>query len=59
MQRESLDQLPVNNHFRLREHKGTQMNGLTDGIFALAVAFLLISSSVPRNYDELEVRNLR
>ena len=48
-----LRELPVDNHFRLRGHEGTQMDGFTDGIFALAVAILLISSSVPSNYEEL------
>lgn len=40
-------------NFRLRGDRGTRMDGLTDGIFALAVAVLLISSSVPANFAEL------
>ncbi len=47
------DLLPYRDHFYLRGHQGTQMDGLTDGIFALAVAVLLISSSVPTNFTEL------
>ncbi len=53
MQNQDLNNLPVRDHFRLRGHQGTQMDGLTDGIFALAVAVLLISSSVPTNFTEL------
>ena len=53
MQRKNLDKLPIDDHFRLRGYAGTQMDGLTDGIFALAVAVLLISSSVPSNFEEL------
>ena len=45
--------VPILKGFRLRGYQGTRMDGLTDGIFALAVAVLLISSSVPTNYDEL------
>ena len=50
---ENLDNFPIQDHFRLRGLNGTRMDGLTDGIFALAVAILLISSSVPTNYQEL------
>ncbi|MFK7773805.1 MAG: TMEM175 family protein [Saprospiraceae bacterium] len=50
---EKLENLPIRDHFRLRGVDGTRMDGLSDGIFALAVAVLLISSSVPSNYQEL------
>ncbi|MFK8005971.1 MAG: TMEM175 family protein [Saprospiraceae bacterium] len=51
--KENLNNLPVQNHFRLRGVNGTRMDGLSDGVFALAIAILLISSSVPSNYQEL------
>jgi len=50
---EKLQNFPTRDHFRLRGVNGTRMDGLSDGIFALAVAILLISSSVPTNYQEL------
>ena len=50
---ENVENLPVRDHFRLRGVNGTRMDGLSDGIFALAIAILLISSSVPTNYQEL------
>ena len=50
---ENLNDYPIQGNFRLRGHKGTHMDGLTDGVFALAIAILLISSSVPTNYQEL------
>lgn len=53
MQNQELQSFPFRDHFHLRGHQGTQMDGLTDGIFALAVAVLLISSSVPTNFTEL------
>jgi len=33
----------------------TRIEGLSDGVFALAIALLLISSKVPENFDELLV----
>lgn len=50
---ENLENLPIRDHFRLRGANGTRMDGLSDGVFALAIAILLISSSVPSNYQEL------
>ena len=40
-------------HFRVRETGGSRLEALSDGVFALAIAILLISSSVPSNYQEL------
>ena len=51
--KENLKNAPVLEHFRLRGINGTRMDGLTDGVFALAIAVLLISSQVPKNYNEL------
>lgn len=53
MENQNLNTLPFRDHFHLRGHQGTKMDGLTDGIFALGVAVLLISSSVPTNFTEL------
>lgn len=49
----NLENLPIQDHFRLRGVNGTRMDGLCDGVFALAIAVLLISSSVPSNFQEL------
>lgn len=40
-------------HFRLRGTGGSRLEALSDGVFALAIAMLLLSTSVPSNFDEL------
>jgi len=40
-------------HFRQREQGGSRLEALSDGVFALAIAMLLISTSVPKNFAEL------
>ncbi|MEL7221735.1 MAG: TMEM175 family protein [Bacteroidota bacterium] len=40
-------------HFRQRGQGGSRLEALSDGVFALAIAMLLISTSVPQNFDEL------
>lgn len=40
-------------HFRQRGQGGSRLESLSDGVFALAIAMLLISTSVPKNFDEL------
>ncbi|MEO1052934.1 MAG: TMEM175 family protein [Bacteroidota bacterium] len=39
--------------FRLRGLDNTRIEALSDGVFALAVALLIISSSIPENFDDL------
>ncbi|MAE77273.1 MAG: hypothetical protein CMJ85_10440 [Planctomycetes bacterium] len=39
--------------FRWRGHEISRIEGLTDGVFALAIALLVISMEVPRTFDEL------
>ncbi len=40
-------------HFRLRGMDHTRIEGLSDGVFAIAIALLLISAKVPETFDEL------
>ncbi len=40
--------------FTVRGQHGTRIEALSDGIFSLAIALLLISSTIPSNYGELE-----
>jgi uncharacterized membrane protein len=39
--------------FRLRGRDVARFEGLTDGVFALAVTLLIVSTEVPRSFDEL------
>ena len=39
--------------FKIRGAANTRIEALSDGVFAIAIALLLISSSVPETYDEL------
>lgn len=41
------------NHFKLRGKDHTRIEGLSDGVFAIAIALLLISSDIPETFDEL------
>ncbi len=41
--------------FRLRGMDHTRIEGLSDSVFAIAIAFLLISADVPEKYSELEL----
>jgi hypothetical protein len=40
-------------HFRLRGKDVTRLEALSDGIFSLAIALLVVSSQVPASYKEL------
>ena len=42
-------------HFRLRGKDHTRIEGLSDGVFAIAIALLLISSDIPETFDQLVV----
>ncbi len=42
-------------NFQIRGNGSTRIEALSDAVFALAIAILLISSSVPKNFDELMV----
>lgn len=39
--------------FRLRGLDNTRIEALSDGVFALAIAMLIISTSIPNTFDEL------
>ena len=41
-------------HFKLRGKDHTRIEGLSDGVFAIAIALLLISSDIPETFDELK-----
>ena len=41
--------------FRLRGMEHTRIEGLSDGVFAIAIALLLISSDVPERFEELKL----
>lgn len=53
MLRKSLKRAYGLQHFRIRGDHHTRLEGLSDGVFALSIALLLISTSVPENFDEL------
>lgn len=40
-------------NFQIRGSGGSRLEALSDGVFALAIAILLLSSSVPVNFNEL------
>ncbi|MDX1942763.1 MAG: TMEM175 family protein [Saprospiraceae bacterium] len=40
-------------YFTIRGGQGHRLESLSDGVFALAIAILLISSSVPKNFNDL------
>ncbi len=40
-------------HFEVRGDGSSRLEALSDGVFALAIAILLLSSSVPKNFQEL------
>lgn len=40
-------------YFTIRGGQGHRLESLSDGVFALAIAILLIASSVPQSFDEL------
>ena len=42
------------NGFRLRGEEGTRIEALSDGVFAIAIALLLISSDIPETFAELK-----
>jgi len=43
----------MENDVKFKEEYNSRMVGLSDGVFALAIAILLIASNVPTNFDEL------
>lgn len=46
---------PSQEHFQARGHGGSRLEAFSDGVFALAITMLLISTSVPDNFTELVV----
>lgn len=48
--------LGSNEGFRWRGTEITRIEGLSDAVFAFAVALLIVSTEVPKNYDELLLR---
>ena len=42
-------------HFKLRGKDHTRIEGLSDGVFAIAIALLLISSDIPETFDQLVI----
>ncbi|MEL6971028.1 MAG: TMEM175 family protein [Bacteroidota bacterium] len=44
---------PALQHFILRGKGDSRLEALSDGVFALAIAMLLLSTSVPETFDEL------
>jgi len=42
-------------HFKLRGMEHTRIEGLSDGVFAIAIALLLISADVPQKFSELKI----
>ena len=42
-------------HFKLRGKDHTRIEGLSDGVFAIAIALLLISSDIPETFDDLMI----
>ncbi|MBV6428618.1 MAG: hypothetical protein KIPDCIKN_03153 [Haliscomenobacter sp.] len=40
-------------HFQIRGGNGSRLEGFSDGIFSLAVAILLLTTNVPKNFVEL------
>jgi uncharacterized membrane protein len=49
-----LEALRGERHFRWRGGDVSRLEGLTDSVFALAMALLILSTEVPRSYDELK-----
>lgn len=41
--------------FKMRGLDNTRIEALSDGVFALAIALLLISSEIPKTFDELRI----
>lgn len=40
-------------HFRIRGGQGHRLDNLSDSVFGLSIAILLLASSVPKDFDEL------
>lgn len=53
MERQKLLRPESLRYFNIRGGQGHRLESLSDGVFALAIAILLIASSVPKNFDEL------
>jgi uncharacterized membrane protein len=53
MLRKSLKRAYGLQYFTIRGDQHTRLEGLSDGVFALSIALLLISTSVPENFDQL------
>lgn len=47
------DALMVGSHFKFRGTDNTRIEALSDGVFAIAMALLIISSSIPKTFSEL------
>jgi len=45
----------LDSSFRFRGVDNTRVEALSDGVFAIATALLVISSKVPRTYEELQL----
>ena len=53
MLRDHIKAGPALQHFTLRGKGDSRLEALSDGVFALAIAMLLLSTSVPETFDEL------
>ena len=49
------DRERVGNHFKFRGTDNTRIEALSDGVFAIAMALLIISSSIPETFAELKL----
>lgn len=54
MVRQTLKEREKQEGFRLRGMDHTRIEGLSDGVFAIAIALLLISADVPEKFSELK-----
>ena len=53
--RQALKEKTRSSDFKLRGMEHTRIEGLSDGVFAIAIALLLISSDVPEKFAELKL----
>lgn len=53
--RQALKSKTKSTDFKLRGMEHTRIEGLSDGVFAIAIALLLISSDVPERFSELKL----
>ena len=53
--RQALKNSQKSSSFTLRGMEHTRIEGLSDGVFAIAVALLLITTDVPEKFSELKL----